>query len=78
MPSRKRRYPDVVLAQFKRGTIARIDLVLDEDETRISLIRLAVEQELRRRERARRRAAKAAAAGVQPPADHNRAREGGE
>lgn len=42
---------DQTPARLPAGTLARIDAVLDEGETRADLIRLAVERELKRRER---------------------------
>jgi hypothetical protein len=45
-----------MLTQFRRGTFAQIAKVLNPDETRIDLIRLAVDREIARRLRQRRRA----------------------
>lgn len=40
-------------ARFPDGTFERIDAVLDPDENRTDFLRLAVEKELKRRERER-------------------------
>lgn len=45
-----------MLTQFRRGTFAQIANVLAPNETRIDLIRLAVDREIARRLRQRRRA----------------------
>lgn len=37
-------------ARFPRGTLARLDALLEEKEKRADLIRLAVEREIERRE----------------------------
>jgi hypothetical protein len=38
-------------ARFPEGTIARIDSVLETDETRTDFLRAAVDREIKRRER---------------------------
>ena len=48
---RKRRWHEDVLARFPKGTLARIKAVLEPAEDRTDFIRMAVEREIRRRER---------------------------
>jgi hypothetical protein len=48
---RKRRWHEDVLARFPKGALARIKAVLEPAEDRTDFIRIAVEREIRRRER---------------------------
>lgn len=48
---RKRRWAEDMQARFPDGTFARISAVLKEGEDRTDFVRIAVERELRRRER---------------------------
>jgi hypothetical protein len=49
---RKKRWHDVMGAKFPAGTFDRIAAALAEKEDRTDFVRLAVERELERRERA--------------------------
>jgi hypothetical protein len=56
---RKRNWTDEIVAQFAPGTLAEIASVLRPGETRINLVRMAVDREIARRRAYRReRAAK--------------------
>lgn len=48
---RKKLWSEDMQARFEEGTFARIDGVLENDETRTDFVRLSVERELKRRER---------------------------
>lgn len=48
---RKREWTEDMQARFRDGTFARIDGVLDDGEARTDFVRIAVERELKRRER---------------------------
>lgn len=48
---RKKLWAEKMEAPFAEGTFARMDAVLEDDETRTDLVREAVEQLLKRRER---------------------------
>ncbi|KTR06881.1 hypothetical protein NS365_05455 [Aureimonas ureilytica] len=48
---RKLRYPEHINVAVPEGTKARLDALLDDGEERLSLIRDALEREIRRRER---------------------------
>jgi len=52
---RKRINEEQVPARFPGGTLARIDAVLEEKEKRAEFIRIAIEREIERRERAQER-----------------------
>lgn len=52
---RKKRWTERILLPLAMGTVARIDAVLEAGETRLDLVRAAVDRELRRRERERRK-----------------------
>jgi len=52
---RKRINEEQAPARFKGGTLARIDAVLGEKETRAEFIRTVIERELERRERTKQR-----------------------
>ena len=52
---RKRINEEQVPARFPGGTLARIDAVLQEKEKRAEFIRVAIQRELERRERANER-----------------------
>jgi hypothetical protein len=49
--SRKLKFTEFMAARFPRGTFDRIAAVLTETEDRADFVRLAVERELKRRER---------------------------
>jgi predicted DNA-binding protein len=51
---RKRINDESTPARFPRGTLARLDSVLEEKERRADFIRIAVERELERREQFRK------------------------
>lgn len=51
---RKMEWPEKFLASFAAGTLARIRAVLGEGEDARSLVRNAVDAELKRRERTKR------------------------
>lgn len=53
--ARPKNYTEFMKARFQPGTFARMDAALVEDEDRAGLVRLAVERELTRRERAAKR-----------------------
>lgn len=44
-------WPEVCVAKFPHGTFERIAVALEEEEDRTDFIRLAVERELKRRQR---------------------------
>lgn len=48
---RKKLWTEDMQARFPEGTFERIGAVLENDEDRTDFVRLAVERELRRRER---------------------------
>jgi len=48
---RTKRWSEDMVARFPAGTIKRIDAVREDDEDRTDFIRIAVERELKRRER---------------------------
>jgi hypothetical protein len=48
---RKKLWSEDMQARFVAGTLERIDAVREDGETRTDFVRLAVERELRRRER---------------------------
>lgn len=48
---RKKLWSEDMQARFEDGTFERIDAVLEESESRTDFVRLAVERELKRRER---------------------------
>lgn len=48
---RKKLWSEDMQARFEGGTFERIDAVLEDSENRTDFVRLAVERELRRRER---------------------------
>lgn len=48
---RKKRWAEDMQARFPDGTFARISAVLKEGEDRTDFVRIAVERELKRRER---------------------------
>lgn len=48
---RKKEFPDRITLPLAEGVVERIDAILQEDEARLDLIRLAIERELKRRER---------------------------
>lgn len=48
---RKLEWPEKWLASFAKGTLARIDAVKEPGEDRRSIIRQALDRELKRRER---------------------------
>lgn len=50
---RKKLWTDDMQARFPAGTFDRIEAVLEEPEDRTDFVRLAVERELKRRERQR-------------------------
>jgi hypothetical protein len=52
---RKRINDEATPARFPKGTLARLDALLDEKEKRSDFIREAVEREIRRREAAGKR-----------------------
>jgi hypothetical protein len=52
---RKKRWHDVMGAKFPAGTFDRIAEVLGEDEDRTDFVRLAVEREIERRQKAAER-----------------------
>jgi hypothetical protein len=58
---RKRNWTDEIVAQFAPGTLAEIATVLRPGETRINLVRMAVDREIARRRAYRRERAKLAA-----------------
>jgi hypothetical protein len=49
---RKKRWSEDMQARFKAGTFARMKAVLKDEEDRTDLVRIAVERELTRREKA--------------------------
>lgn len=64
---RKRNWTDEIVAQFAPGTLAEIASVLRPGETRINLVRMAVDREIARRRAYRReRAAKKQQENEQP------------
>lgn len=50
---RKKRWSEDMQARFPEGTFERIAVVLKETEDRTEFVRIAVENELKRRERSR-------------------------
>ena len=48
------KYSESVLVRLERGTIARIDDVLEKFEDRSHMLREAIEREIKRRERQQR------------------------
>ena len=48
---RKKMWAEDMQARFPEGTFARIEAVLEDSEDRTDFVRVAVERELRRRER---------------------------
>jgi hypothetical protein len=48
---RKKLWSEDMQARFEDGTFRRIDAVLGDSESRTDFVRLAVERELKRRER---------------------------
>lgn len=48
---RKKLWPERLTLPLTAETIAAMDAILDEDETRLDLIRQAIERELKRRMR---------------------------
>jgi len=50
--ARTKQYSESTIARFPSGTLARAKAVLAEGETQGELVRVAMERELRRRERA--------------------------
>ena len=52
---RKKRWAENMQARFPEGTFERIEAVLKKGEDRTDLVRVAVERELKRREKARTR-----------------------
>lgn len=50
---RKKEWAEDMQARFPEGTFARISKVLEENEDRTAFVRLAVEKELKRREKAK-------------------------
>jgi len=50
---RKKRWAEDMQARFEEGTFDRIGAVLDDGEDRTDFVRVAVERELKRREKAR-------------------------
>lgn len=48
---RKKQWSEDMVARFPEGTFSRIDAVREESEDRTDFVRLAVDRELRRRER---------------------------
>lgn len=48
---RKKRWYEDMVARFEEGTFERMDSVREEGEDRTDFVRLAVERELKRRER---------------------------
>lgn len=50
---RKKLWEDRILLPLAEGALDRIDSALDEGETRLDLIREAIERELKRRKRAK-------------------------
>ena len=48
---RKKMWAEDMQARFPEGTFERIEAVLDEEEDRTDFVRVAVERELKRRER---------------------------
>lgn len=48
-------WPDKVIAPLPKGTLARIDAVREEEESKTDFLRAAVEAELVKRERGRRK-----------------------
>lgn len=48
---RKKRWAEDMQARFPEGTFDRIEAALDEGEDRTDFVRIAVERELKRRER---------------------------
>lgn len=50
---RKKLWDEDMQARFPEGTFDRIEAVLDEGEGRTDFVRVAVERELKRRERVR-------------------------
>lgn len=51
---RKLEWPEKWLASFAKGTLARLDAVKGDGEDRRSIIRSAVDAELKRRERSKK------------------------
>jgi hypothetical protein len=47
---RKRINDESMLARFPKGTLGRLDALLDEKEKRADIIRIAIEREIERRE----------------------------
>lgn len=56
---RRKLYDTRVALPLRRETVGRIDAVLRPRETRLDLIRAAIDDEVRRRERSRTRSAEA-------------------
>lgn len=50
---RTKRWAEDMQARFPEGTFGRIEAVLEESEDRTEFVRVAVEKELKRREKAR-------------------------
>jgi hypothetical protein len=48
---RKKLWDERILLPLASGTLERLDAALQDDETRLDLIRSAIERELKRRER---------------------------
>lgn len=48
---RKKRWAEDMQARFEEGTFERIEAVLEDSEDRTDFVRVAVERELKRRER---------------------------
>lgn len=48
-------WPDKVVAPLPKGTLARIDAVREDGESKTDFLRVAVEAELAKRERGRRK-----------------------
>jgi hypothetical protein len=48
---RKKLWDERILLPLKSETVERLDAALQDDENRLDLIRLAVDKELKRRER---------------------------
>jgi len=52
---RKKLWSEDMQARFPEGTFEQIDAVLEDGETRTDFVRIAVEMELQKREKAKKR-----------------------